>query len=107
MKEITNDTFDAEVLEADLPVIVDFYSDHCGPCRALAPLLEELANEVKSRAQIVKVNVATEEQLSRDFEITAVPTLIVFVRGRVAARMLGIQSKERLREALGLKFDSR
>ena len=102
MNEITNASFDHEVLEADLPVLVDFYADHCGPCRALAPLLEDLANEVKGRAKIVKINVASEEALSRDFEITAVPTLIVFERGRVVARMLGVQSKERLREALGL-----
>lgn len=106
MNEITNTTFDAEVLESDVPVMVDFYADHCGPCRALAPLLEELAHELKGRAKIVKVNVVTEESLSRDFEIAAVPTLVVFERGRVVARMLGVQSKERLREALGLKSDS-
>lgn len=102
MKEISNDTFDHEVLESDVPVLVDFYSDHCGPCRALAPLLEELAGELEGRARILKVNVAAEESLSRDFEIAAVPTLIVFEHGRVVARMLGVQSKERLREALGL-----
>jgi len=107
MIEITNATFDAEVLESHLPVLVDFYSDHCGPCRALAPLLEVLADELAGRAKIVKINVATEESLSRDFEISAVPTLIVFDRGRVVARMIGVQSKERLREALGLKSDSR
>ena len=102
MNEITNSTFDVEVLESGLPVLVDFYGDHCGPCRALAPLLDELAGELEGRAKIVKVNVATEESLSRDFEIAAIPTLIVFERGRVVARMLGVQSKERLREALGL-----
>jgi thioredoxin 1 len=102
MIQITNDTFDHEVLEADLPVMVDFYADQCGPCRALVPLLDELADELKGRAKVVKINVATEETLSRDFEITAVPTLIVFERGRVVARMLGVQSKERLRAALGM-----
>ena len=102
MISITNNTFDAEVLEADVPVMVDFYGPNCHPCRALAPLLEELAVELKGRAKIVKINVATEESLSRDFEISAVPMLIVFDRGRVVARMLGVQSKERLRETLGL-----
>lgn len=102
MISITNNTFDAEVLESDVPVLVDFYADHCGPCRALAPLLEELAHELKGRAKIVKVNVTAEEQLSRDFEISAVPMLIVFERGRVVARLLGVQSKERLLEALGM-----
>lgn len=102
MIEITNATFDHEVLDADVPVLVDFYGSFCPPSRALAPMLDELADELKGRAKIVKVNVATEESLSRDFEITAVPTLIVFERGRVVGRMLGIQSKDRLREALGL-----
>ena len=106
MIQITNSTFDHEVLEADLPILVDFFSDNCGPCRALAPLLEELANELEGKAKIAKVDVATEEQLSRDFEINAVPTLIVFEQGRVVARMLGVQSKERLREAMGVKSDS-
>ena len=106
MIQITNSTFDHEVLEADLPILVDFFSDNCGPCRALAPLLEELANELEGKAKIAKVDVATEEQLSRDFEINAVPTLIVFEQGRVVARMLGVQSKERLREAMGVKCDS-
>ncbi len=102
MIQVTNDTFDHEVLEAALPVLVEFYGSYCPPCRALAPLLEELAVELNGRAKIVKVDVTAEESLSRDFEITAVPTLIVFERGRVVARMLGVQSKERLREALGL-----
>jgi thioredoxin 1 len=106
MNEIANASFDHEVLEADLPVLVDFYGTCCPPCRALAPLLDELAGELEGRAKIVKVNVATEESLSRDFEIAAIPTLIVFERGRVVARMLGVQSKERLREALSLKSDS-
>jgi len=102
MNEITNDTFDHEVLESDVPVMVDFYGAYCPPCRALAPLLEELADELRGRAKIVKVDVTAEEKLSRDFEITAVPTLVVFEQGRVVARMLGVQSKARLREALGL-----
>lgn len=102
MIQITNSTFDHEVLEADVPVMVDFYGSFCPPCRALAPLLEELADELKGRAKIVKVDVTAEEKLSRDFEITAVPTLIAFDRGREVARMIGVQSKERLREALGL-----
>lgn len=98
----TDETFQVEVIESPLPVLVDFYADHCGPCRQLAPILEDLAEDVRGRAKVVKVNVVDNPGLSLDHGIGAVPTLIVFRGGEEIRRLVGLQSKESLVSALGL-----
>lgn len=98
----TDDTFKAEVIESPLPVLVDFYADHCGPCRQLAPILKDLADEIQGRAKVVKVNAQENPGLSLDHGIGAVPTLIVFRGGEEIRRLVGLQSKESLLNALGL-----
>ena len=98
--EVTDATFDAEVLKSPIPVAVDFYSDQCGPCRILKPILESLAEAIGDRAKLVAVNVAENERLVLEYAISAVPTLIVFSDGREIRRMVGLAGLGELREAL-------
>lgn len=99
---VTDTNFQTEVLESPIPVLVDFFGDFCGPCRALAPILGQLTAEVEGRAKIVKVDVTAEEKLSRQFRIEVIPTLIIFRNGEPTARMIGTKTKQELLTALNL-----
>jgi thioredoxin 1 len=92
-------SFADDVLRADVPVLVDFYADWCGPCRLLAPALEELAEETQD-AKIVKVNVDDDPDLAAEYQVSSIPTLLVFEDGRVVDRHVGLASKSQLRGLL-------
>jgi len=91
--------FEQQVLRSPVPVLVDFYADWCGPCRAIAPVLEELARETP-RARIVKVNVDDNPELAAQYRISAIPQLLVFANGEVVAQHLGLASKAELKALL-------
>jgi thioredoxin 1 len=95
----STDSFSREVLEADVPTLVDFYADWCGPCRALSPTLDELARETPD-AKIVKVNVDENPELAARYDVTSIPSLAVFKDGQVTARHLGLASKAQLKALL-------
>jgi thioredoxin 1 len=97
---VTRYTFKAEVLDSPVPVLVDFYADWCGPCRAISPTLAELAGEANGRYKVVKVDTDVETELSRHFAVSALPTLLVVKGGDVKAKLVGLQNKARLVEAL-------
>lgn len=99
--EVTDHSFEAEVLRSPVPVVVDFYSNNCGPCRLLKPFLEALAADL-GNAKFVTVDVEINERLVRDHGINAVPSLLVFRHGQVVDRMIGMGELVRLREALGV-----
>ena len=86
-------TFDAEVLDSDLPVLVDFYTDWCGPCKMIAPVLDELAAEYDGRVVIGKVNAETESGIAQEYGIVSVPTLILFRDGEPVEQLIGFHSK--------------
>jgi thioredoxin 1 len=94
-------TFDELVLKSQVPVLVDFYADWCGPCRMIAPLLEELARE-SSDAKIVKVDVDNAPQLARRYAISSIPSLKVFEDGKVVDEHVGLASKAQLKAMLGI-----
>ena len=100
INEVTDTNFQADVLEADTPVLVDFWAPWCGPCRMVAPVLEEIAGEKGDALKIVKLNVDDNQQTAAQFEVLSIPTLILFKQGQVAAKVIGALPKKRLEAEL-------
>ena len=100
--EVSDSNFEVEVLQSPVPVLVDFFGEHCGPCRMLKPLLVALAESMGDSVKIVTVDVAVNERLVSDYRISAVPTLIVFRDGKERDRMVGLKDMKYLKEALGV-----
>jgi thioredoxin 1 len=98
--EITDGNFDSEVLKSDQPVLVDFWAPWCGPCRKIAPMIDELASENLGGVKIGKVNIDDNQQSAMNFGIEAIPTIIVFKGGQPVQRFQGIPAKARIQEAL-------
>ena len=94
--ELTEEKFDSEI-DVSVPVIVDFWAPWCGPCKAIAPILEELATELGDTVKICKVNVDNNKELAGRFEIQAIPTLLIFKNKEIVDRVVGLTSKESLK----------
>src|SRR3954452_8959925 len=99
LSEVTDSNFQAEVVEADGPVLVDFWAPWCGPCRVVAPVLEEIAGE-RADLKIVKLNVDDNPETAAQFEVLSIPTLILFRHGQVAKKVIGAMPKKRLEAEL-------
>jgi len=97
--EVSDSTFTDEVLQSTTPVLVDFWAPWCGPCRAIAPMIEELANENKGSLKVVKVNVDENSQYATQYQIDAIPTLIIFKDGQEVSRLIGSRPESAYREA--------
>ncbi len=95
---VSDSTFDAEVLNSDIPVLVDFWAEWCGPCKMIAPVLDEIADEYEGRLKICKVDVDSNPDIPPKFGIRGIPTLIVFKGGNVEATKVGALSKTQLSE---------
>ena len=98
--ELNQDDFQKEILNSEVPVLVDFHSVFCAPCQALKPLLAELANDLGDRAKVFTVEISMNERLTAQYGISFLPTLIVFKSGKELHRLVGLKSKDYLRKAL-------
>ena len=93
---ITDDTFTAEVLQSPLPVLVDYWAEWCGPCRMIAPILDEISQEYAGRLNIAKLNVDENQQTPQKYGVRGIPTLMLFKNGNIEATKVGALSKSQL-----------
>ena len=100
VSELSSEDFEAEVLKSDLPVLVDFWAEWCGPCRAIAPVIDELHNELEGKAVIGKVNIDENSDTPVTYGVRNIPTLLVFKNGEVVDKVVGNQPKSKLIEVL-------
>lgn len=96
----TDDNFEAEVLQSKVPVLVDFWAEWCMPCQMVGPIVEELAEEMKDKVKVGKVNVDENTKVPGSYNVMSIPSLIVFKEGKPFKVMVGVQSKEALKSAL-------
>jgi thioredoxin 1 len=102
LQAVTNEDFEQSVIQADTPVLVDFYADWCGPCKTMAPILGQLAEEFDGKAKLVKVDIDVDgnKDLAVKYGVLSVPTLILFSGGEVKETMVGVTSKSKLKQKL-------
>ena len=100
MLEFTETNFDTEVKNSELPVLVDFWAPWCGPCKALAPTMQKVAEETEGKVKVGKLNVDEAPGIAGKYSIMSIPTLLVFSKGEIVAQMVGLTSKEKILDKL-------
>lgn len=100
--DITKDNFQKEVIDSEVPVLLDFWAPWCGPCRMVSPIVDELAEEVSGQAKVGKVNVDEQQELAAQFRVMSIPTLAVMKNGKLTALEVGARDKESIKKLLDL-----
>ncbi len=99
-KEVNSSSFEAEVLQSELPVLVDFWAPWCGPCKALTPTIDKLATELDGKVKIVKLNIDESPEIAGKYSIMSIPTLLIFDKGNVSDQLVGLVQKEKIMDKL-------
>lgn len=99
--EITQDNFEAEVLQSGLPVLVDFWASWCGPCRMLSPVVDELAEQYDGKVKVGKINVDEQPRLAMNYSVQSIPTLMLFRDGKAVNKSVGVVPKASIEQMLG------
>lgn len=100
VKDLDKESFEKEVIKSKIPVIVDFYADWCGPCKMMAPTFEKLSKDFEGKINFFKLNVDNNEEISSDYSVMSIPTLIIFKDGKEVDRMVGAQGEDQLKKKL-------
>jgi thioredoxin 1 len=100
MREFKTAAFESEVLQSEVPVLVDFWAPWCGPCRALAPVIEKVAAEFEGKVIVGKLNVDEESAIAAKYSIMSIPTMLLFVKGQVVEQIVGLTTIEKIKEKL-------
>jgi thioredoxin 1 len=100
VQELTDASFESEVLKSSVPVLVDFWAPWCGPCRMIAPMVEELAGEYAGSVKVTKINIDDSPGAAQSYNVSSIPTLMIFKGGEVVDRFVGVQPKNRLQAAM-------
>jgi len=98
--EFTDDNFDDAVVSSDRPVLVDFWAEWCGPCKALGPIIDELADQYQNRVKVGKVDTDANKEVSVRFSVSAIPTVILFDKGKIIEKFIGLRSRKDFETAL-------
>jgi thioredoxin 1 len=104
VSEVTDQTFDSEVVQSSLPVLVDFWAVWCGPCRALAPTMDAIAEKYQGKIKVVKLNVDDNPRSASRYKIKGIPTLLFFVGGQVVEQVVGVASQEKISELIDTRL---
>ena len=96
INHVNDDTFESQVLQSEIPVLLDFWAEWCGPCKAIAPILDELAVQYQDRLCVAKINIDQNQKTPRDYNVRGIPTLMIFKGGKVEATQVGLVSKQQL-----------
>lgn len=94
--------FEEEVLNSEVPVLIDFWATWCGPCRMMAPVVEEIANEVGEKAKVCKLNIDENKDIAEKYDVMSIPTFLIIKNGKVAATTVGVQPKENIIKLLNI-----
>ena len=94
--KLNSENFENEVLNSNEPILVDFYADWCGPCKMMAPVIEELANDLQGKAKVGKINIDENKQLAEKYNVINIPTIVIFRDGKEAKRFIGVRDKSEL-----------
>lgn len=100
MQEFTLDNFETEVLQSELPVLVDFWAPWCGPCKALTPTVEKIAAEVNGKVRVGKCNIDQAPEIAGKFSIMSIPTILIFHKGEIASQIIGLVQKDKIMDKL-------
>src|SRR5687767_7249756 len=98
--QVSDNTFDAEVIQSKIPVLVDFWAEWCGPCRMVAPVVEEVAKQYEGKVKVAKVDVDQNQRVATQFQIRSIPSLYIFKNGKVAGQIVGAVPKQQITSAL-------